>query len=159
MNLRHVTAIPIPHISNFGDDKNGECDSLLKEDISTILDKFCRQSMVREEATKKGIGEKFFMSTYNSFRLRCLDLPNLKPELRVLFSDIKNHDYSVDLLFSYFLEHARLLYPHLDSQDDMKLISDLTQPHNWYPEARSIHRRVIFHSGTFVSLNFKLLFF
>lgn len=29
----------------------------------------------------------------------------------------------------------------------MKIISDLTQPHNWYPEARAIQRRIIFHAG------------
>lgn len=47
----------------------------------------------------------------------------------------------------FFLAHARKVYPHLESLEDLKLISDLTQPHNWYPEARTIQRRVIFHAG------------
>jgi ATP-dependent RNA helicase SUPV3L1/SUV3 len=129
-------------ISNFD-----ESNPIRREDVSAILDIFCRQSIVRDEAQKKGISEKFFMTIFNSFRQRCLDVEKLKPELRVIFSDIKNHNHSVDLIFPFFFAHAQSLYPHLDSLDDMKVISDLTQPHNWYPEARSIHRKVLFHAG------------
>jgi len=142
MNIKQQKLGRTASISNFD-----ETDQLKKEDVSAILDTFCRQSMVREEAKKKGISDKFFMSIYNSFRMQCLDVTNLKPELRVLFSDIKKYNHSVDLLFQYFFAHAQSLYPHLDSLDDMKLISDLTQPHNWYPEARSIHRKIVFHAG------------
>lgn len=131
-------------ISNFS-----ESIPLKKEDVSEILDRFCRQSMVREEAKSKGISDKFFMSIYNSFRMHCMNVAALTPELRVIFSDIKYSNHSVDLLFPYFFAHAQSLYPHLESLDDMKLISDLTQPQNWYPEARSIHRKIIFHAGVF----------
>ena len=27
------------------------------------------------------------------------------------------------------------------------MISDLTQPHNWYPDARTVQRKIIFHAG------------
>lgn len=55
--------------------------------------------------------------------------------------------HSVDTLFMFFLSHARKVYPHLESLEDLKLISDLTQPHNWYPEARNIQRKIVFHAG------------
>lgn len=38
----------------------------------------------------------------------------------------------VDDLFPYFLRHARLAFPHLDCLDDLKKISDLRTPANWY---------------------------
>ena len=31
--------------------------------------------------------------------------------------------------------------------EDLKLISDLTNPPNWYPEARETSRKIIFHAG------------
>jgi ATP-dependent RNA helicase SUPV3L1/SUV3 len=53
-----------------------------------------------------------------------------------------NHD-----IFPYFLSHAKKVFPHLDCIDELKLISDLTNPPNWYPEARAMSRKVIFHGG------------
>ena len=140
--LVNSTDYPLANISNFD-----ESNPIRREDVSIVLDKFCRQSIIRDEAEKKGISDKFFMSIYNSFRMRCLDVQKLKPELKVIFSDIVRHNHSVDLLFLYFFSHAQSLYPHLESLDDMKLISDLTQPHTWYTEARSIHRKIVFHAG------------
>jgi ATP-dependent RNA helicase SUPV3L1/SUV3 len=55
--------------------------------------------------------------------------------------------HSVDLLFPFFITHARQVFPHLESLEELKAISDLTQPHNWYPDARSINRKIIFHAG------------
>ena len=76
-----------------------------------------------------------------------MDVHHLPTELYVLFSDIlcgaqHNHD-----IFPYFLTHARKVFPHLDCIDELKLISDLTNPPNWYPDARGINRKIIFHSG------------
>ena len=45
------------------------------------------------------------------------------------------------------MEHAKEMYPHLDCMDDLIKISDMTLPANWYPEARAITRKVIFHAG------------
>lgn len=38
----------------------------------------------------------------------------------------------VDDLFPYFLRHARQAFPHLDCLDDLKKISDLRTPANWF---------------------------
>ncbi len=43
--------------------------------------------------------------------------------------------------------HSRKVFPHLDCLDDLKNISDLTDPPNWYPMARTITRRIVFHAG------------
>ena len=39
------------------------------------------------------------------------------------------------------------MFPHLDCLDELKQISDLTNPPNWYPEAREINRKFIYHAG------------
>ena len=40
-----------------------------------------------------------------------------------------------------------MVFPHLECLDELKKISDLRMPHAWYPEARALKRRIIFHSG------------
>lgn len=39
------------------------------------------------------------------------------------------------------------MFPHLDCMDDLKQISDLRTPANWYPSARASTRKIIFHAG------------
>ncbi|KAG8315092.1 ATP-dependent RNA helicase supv3l1, mitochondrial [Homalodisca vitripennis] len=39
------------------------------------------------------------------------------------------------------------MFPHLECMDDLRKISDLRSPANWYPNARSLNRRIIFHAG------------
>ena len=71
----------------------------------------------------------------------------LPTELYILFSDIlagANHNHDI---FPYFLTHAKKVFPHLDCLDDLRLISDLTDPPNWYSEARAMNRKIIFHAG------------
>lgn len=50
-------------------------------------------------------------------------------------------------LYDSFLKHAHELYPHLRSLDELRRVSDLTEPANWYVEARETRRRVIYHAG------------
>ena len=38
----------------------------------------------------------------------------------------------MDNLFPYFLRHARQAFPHLDCLEDLKKISDLRTPANWF---------------------------
>jgi len=65
----------------------------------------------------------------------------------VIFSDIIQGAGHIDDIFPYFLRHAKLMFPHLDCMDDLKKISDLREPANWYQSARAINRKIIFHSG------------
>uniref|UniRef100_A0AC35G4A4 RNA helicase n=1 Tax=Panagrolaimus sp. PS1159 TaxID=55785 RepID=A0AC35G4A4_9BILA len=118
-----------------------------RDSISAILVDFSKRPSLRELAEDNGISSKLFMKAFLSFRQHCVNVESLDPMLKVTFSDIINHGHSIDTLFTYFLSHARKVYPHLESLEDLKLISDLTQPHNWYPEARNIQRKIIFHAG------------
>ena len=76
-----------------------------------------------------------------------MNIDLLPTELYILFSDIlagANHNHDI---FPYFLTHAKKVFPHLDCLDDLRLISDLTDPPNWYSEARAMNRKIIFHAG------------
>lgn len=82
-----------------------------------------------------------------SFLRYCRDTENLPADLHIVFSDIHQGAGNVDDIFPYFLRHAKLIFPHLDCMDDLKRISDLREPANWYPQARMINRKIIFHAG------------
>lgn len=84
---------------------------------------------------------------FASFRRHCLESTNLPVDLHVIFSDILQGAGHIDDIFPYFLRHAKQIFPHLDCMDDLKKISDLRQPANWYQSARAINRKIIFHSG------------
>lgn len=84
---------------------------------------------------------------FASFRRYCIDAENLPVDLHVIFSDILQGAGHIDDIFPYFLRHAKQIFPHLDCMDDLKKISDLRLPANWYPSARAINRKIIFHSG------------
>ncbi|KAH7704583.1 ATP-dependent RNA helicase SUPV3L1 [Aphelenchoides avenae] len=122
-------------------------EDMTKPEISAVLEQFKLSQAVRELGVENNITEKIFAKSFKSFRDYCLAAKQLEPTLRIAFSDIKKQGHSPDLLFVHFLNHARKVFPHLEAIEELKSISDLTQPHNWYPEARAINRKIIFHAG------------
>ena len=50
-------------------------------------------------------------------------------------------------LFPYFLQHAYQMFPHLNCMDDLKKLSDLTEPTFWYTKAREMKRKIVYHAG------------
>lgn len=112
-----------------------------------ILTDFYRRDEVKTLSSSNGIDLRLFQDAYVSFRKYCIQSNVLPVDLHIIFNDIVNGAGHVTDLFPYFLRHAREMYPHLTCLDDLKKISDLRDPANWYPDARSIRRKIIFHAG------------
>lgn len=111
------------------------------------LNEFYQSESIRDLAASHFIHEKLFAKAFISFRRYCYKSTSLSPELHVKFCDtIAGHGHVSDL-FPYFLSHARSAFPHLECHEELRRISNLTLPHNWYPEARAKKRKIIFHSG------------
>ncbi|EGT36344.1 hypothetical protein CAEBREN_06112 [Caenorhabditis brenneri] len=123
--------------------------SLDSTSINMLLDEFMRRPMVRQLAKENGINDKLFMRAFKSFREYCTpkDLSSVDAALLILLSDISKGDKDCEMLYPFFLDHSKQVFPHLEAMDDLRIISDLTRPHNWYPEARSITRKIFFHAG------------
>lgn len=122
---------------------------LNKDSVLKSLNLFLKRPNTRKLSEEYGLKEKLFDQTFMSFRKFCMEQSPLPPELHILFSDLaKGHaKANVDDLFPHFIAHARKVYPHLQFMDELKKISDLRLPHNWYQEARNIQRKIIFHAG------------
>jgi ATP-dependent RNA helicase SUPV3L1/SUV3 len=88
-----------------------------------------------------------FSDSILSFRKFCLKSQSLPPELHIKLSDIIRKAANMNDLFPFFLKHAFELYPHLNCMDELKQISDLTEPSYWYLEAREMKRKIIYHAG------------
>lgn len=142
---------------NIGEELTGK--KLTKEDIIPVLNKFVQRPTIREAAAEYGLKPKLFLEAFSSYRKKVLEAKVLDPELHVILCDIISGHKHVDDLYKSFMKHAKTIFPHIDCLDDLKKISDLRLPPNWYPEARKMNRKFYFHSGptnsgkTFHALN------
>lgn len=120
---------------------------LNKHDIINKLNEFYNQPSIKELAHSNSIEEKLFTRAFISFKRYCYQSTSLPPELHIKFCDIIDGHGHVTDLYPFFLSHAREAFPHLECQDELRKISDLGLPHNWYPLARSKLRKVYYHAG------------
>ncbi|XP_038599699.1 ATP-dependent RNA helicase SUPV3L1, mitochondrial [Tachyglossus aculeatus] len=94
-----------------------------------------------------GLDARLFYQAFISFRKYIMESESLNVDVHIILSDICCDAGHVDDLFPFFMRHAKQIFPMLDCMDDLRKISDLRLPPNWYPEARAIQRKIIFHSG------------
>lgn len=129
-----------------------------------------RSGNIKQLAKEQKINDVLFAKVARDFRDFCLR-GSLPAELYVVLSDINKVDHisrfnfplfvfykglqgtaHTDELFPFFLAHARRMYPHLECIEDLTAISDLTQPHEWFANARQLSRSIIYHAGLFSRL-------
>nr|CAG4646068.1 EOG090X01V1 [Macrothrix elegans] len=121
--------------------------ALNKDDVMKQLSKFYQQPEVKHAAIENGLDNNLYQQAFLSFRKFCLEAEILPTDLHVLLCDIISGGAHVHNLLPYFMRHAKEIFPHLECLSDLKKISDLRQPASWYPEARAISRKIVFHSG------------
>uniref|UniRef100_A0A2K6N7N7 ATP-dependent RNA helicase SUPV3L1, mitochondrial n=1 Tax=Rhinopithecus roxellana TaxID=61622 RepID=A0A2K6N7N7_RHIRO len=90
---------------------------------------------------------RLFHQAFISFRNYIMQSHSLDVDIHIVLNDICFGAAHVDDLFPFFLRHAKQIFPVLDCKDDLRKISDLRIPPNWYPDARAVQRKIIFHSG------------
>ena len=142
--FKPVLVRPNPDDVDLGKEIAGDID---RSELLSRLNAFFKSETTRALSREQGLDDYLYWQVCISFRKYCMDVSYLPPELYVLFSDILQDAIHIDSIFPYFLTHARRVFPHLECLNELKLISDLTNPPNWYPEARGMTRKIIFHSG------------
>ncbi|KAL1449741.1 hypothetical protein WDU94_002221 [Cyamophila willieti] len=150
----NVTNLFVPvHIKPNADSGEGNVGqeltggSIDKSEMVKVLNKFFQRQEIKVAAMDHGLDSYLQHQAYISFRRFCLEAQSLPVDLHVVMSDVIQGAGHVDDLFPQYLRHAKKMFPHLDCMDDLKKISDLRNPAEWYPNARSISRRIIFHAG------------
>uniref|UniRef100_A0A3P9K4L4 ATP-dependent RNA helicase SUPV3L1, mitochondrial n=1 Tax=Oryzias latipes TaxID=8090 RepID=A0A3P9K4L4_ORYLA len=121
--------------------------TLDKNELLKILNRFYKRKEMQKLAADQGLDARLFHQAFISFRKHVLEMPSLSADLHIILSDICFGAGHIDDIYPYFMRHAKQIFPMLDCMDDLRKISDLRVPANWYPEARAIQRKVIFHAG------------
>lgn len=142
--FKPVTVLPNADDNKLGEEIAGEID---RSELLKLLKSFFQDKNIQALSKEQGLDDYLYWQACISFRKFCMDVAYLPPELYILFSDILQGAVNRSSIFPYFLTHARKVFPHLECLDELKLVSDLTNPPNWYPEARSMNRKIIFHAG------------
>jgi len=78
---------------------------------------------------------RLFHQAFVSFRNYIMQSHSLDVDIHIILNDICFSAAHVDDLFPFFLRHAKQIFPVLECKDDLRKISDLRIPPNWYPEA------------------------
>ncbi|XP_026288989.1 ATP-dependent RNA helicase SUV3 homolog, mitochondrial [Frankliniella occidentalis] len=120
---------------------------LTPRDITTILTDFIRKPEIRNLATEKGLNAQQLRTAFVRFRSFCLNGEELPVELEIVLNDILVGAGHPDDLFGQFMDFAMKMYPHLLCREELSRICDLRDPAAWYPQARSLGRKIIFHAG------------
>ncbi|KAK5644789.1 hypothetical protein RI129_006089 [Pyrocoelia pectoralis] len=142
--FKPVSVTPSSDDINVGAELTG---TINKADLLKILNKFYQLPEIKHLLNENGLDNYLQHQAYISFRRFCLEAQTLPVDLHVVISDImQGAGHPTDIL-PYFLRHAKQMFPHLDCMDDLKKISDLRTPPNWYSEARALNRKIIIHAG------------
>ncbi|XP_073321248.1 ATP-dependent RNA helicase SUPV3L1, mitochondrial [Pagrus major] len=118
-----------------------------KSQLLKMLNRFYKRKEMQKLAADHGLDARLFHQAFISFRKYVMEMTALPADLHIILSDICFGAGHIDDIYPYFMRHARQVFPMLDCMDDLRKISDLRLPANWYPEARAIQRKVIFHAG------------
>uniref|UniRef100_A0A3Q3ST10 ATP-dependent RNA helicase SUPV3L1, mitochondrial n=1 Tax=Mastacembelus armatus TaxID=205130 RepID=A0A3Q3ST10_9TELE len=118
-----------------------------KNELLKVLNRFYKRKEMQKLAADHGLDVRLFHQAFISFRKYVLEMTTLPADLHIILSDICCGAGHIDDIYPYFIHHAKQIFPMLDCMDDLRKISDLRVPANWYPEARAIQRKVIFHAG------------
>lgn len=120
---------------------------LNKSELLKVLNRFYKKKEIQKMAADNGLDARLFHQAFISFRKYILEISSLPADVHITLSDVCCGAGHVDDLYPYLIRHAKQIFPMLECMDDLRKISDLRVPANWYPEARAIQRKVIFHAG------------
>ncbi|XP_069549776.1 ATP-dependent RNA helicase SUPV3L1, mitochondrial [Brachyistius frenatus] len=118
-----------------------------KNELLKVLNRFYKRKEMQKLAADHGLDARLFHQAFISFRKYILEMTSLSADLHIILNDVCWGAGHVDDIYPYFMRHAKQIFPMLDCMDDLRKISDLRVPASWYPEARAIQRKVIFHAG------------
>ncbi|KAK3573408.1 hypothetical protein QTP86_024701 [Hemibagrus guttatus] len=116
-------------------------------ELLKVLNRFYKRKEMQKLAADQGLDACLFHQAFISFRKYVLEMNSINADLHIILSDICYGAGHIDDIFPYFMRYAKQIFPMLDCIDDLRKISDLRVPVNWYPEARAIQRKIVFHAG------------
>lgn len=101
----------------------------------------------RDAGLSRSMVADAFVSFTNELAMKT-DASNLDSlKVRHVLDGISMSEYPSASIFPLFLSHATGMFPDLQNWRLLKESCNLSDPTQWYPEARSMVRSIIFHAG------------
>ncbi|KAL2623078.1 hypothetical protein R1flu_003283 [Riccia fluitans] len=117
-----------------------------KTQLSSIFYRFSVSGWVSDQALSLYINSKFFPSAASRFRKYFIHRSS--PELRSYVVSLGPTNEAVQFLFPCFAEFCiREFSDEIRRYRELVSTADMTKPDAWYPFARAMKRKVIYHKG------------
>ncbi|CAI7736834.1 unnamed protein product [Closterium sp. NIES-54] len=117
-----------------------------RERVNNALKHFATRGWAADQALAIYIPSRFFPTAASKFRrfvLRCC-----RPELASALAHMGAGRDADEFLFPLFAEFCFGEFPEeIRNYRDLVNSADMTKPHVWYPQARAIPRKVVYHMG------------
>ncbi|KAG0584350.1 hypothetical protein KC19_3G204900 [Ceratodon purpureus] len=124
----------------------GTFTSAEKARLSWIFHRFAESGWVSDQALALYINSKFFPTAVSRFRK--FFSSRATPELRGLLIQMGPSNSALKFLFPIFSEFCIAEFSaEINRYRELVSTADLTKPDAWYPFARAIKRKVIYHQG------------
>lgn len=111
------------------------------------IDNVSLKPAIRTLLSQNGIQTSAIDSLAKSFMTSCITSRSLNEELSLTLKSVLTFRSHSDDLFPFILNHAFKQHPELKYPKIFTRYTDLSDPQNWYPEARQMRRRIIYHAG------------
>lgn len=122
---------------------------LCKEDwllLQEIFGRFARSAWASNQALAIYIGASFFPTAVHKFR--GFFLKHCQDDLAKYLLSLGSSDEAEKFLFPVFVEFCLEEFPdEIKKFRSMVESADLTKPHTWFPFARVMKRKIIYHCG------------
>lgn len=124
----------------------GAYTSAEKARLSWIFHRFAESGWVSDQALALYINSKFFPTAVSRFRK--FFSSRATPELRGLLIQMGPSNAALKFLFPIFAEFCISEFSaEINRYRELVSTADLTKPDAWYPFARAIKRKIIYHQG------------
>jgi len=118
------------------------------ERISFLLRSFSRSAAAKERALALHINDSLFSLAAPGFARLVRAALAAAPAAAAALAGLKGDAAAHDVLFAWFADHVAEQYgAEVAAYRDALLSLDLRNPHLWFPMARALQRRVIYHAG------------
>ncbi|CAM6087359.1 unnamed protein product [Calypogeia fissa] len=117
-----------------------------KARLNSIFYRFAVSGWVSDQALSLYINSKFFPSTASRFRK--FFMHKSSQELRAYVAAMGATNEALQFLFPIFAEFCIHEFPtEISRYRELVNTADMTKPDAWYPFARAIKRKVVYHKG------------
>lgn len=114
--------------------------------LLAITRKFVASADTQDQALALYVNSKLYTRAAASFRRGLMK--RMTPEMRDALLASPNADAVQEVLFPDFARFALATYAdEITAYRELVKTADLTKPHLWYPMARAMQRRIVYHAG------------